>query len=284
MYVKLLICLLLSFSMLMVACGKSGGNAPEVLASTDGPSSGSIYGRVTDSLTGQPIENVSVAVYSGASVVSSTSTNANGQYVFGEFANSNYTMNFQASGYVSILNSAIAVNGTSLNVNKSMSPPTISGQLRIVLTWYAENPAVPNISPDLDAYFLNKTENTFVYYQGTSVTWSDGASGVLDQDSTTYSGPETITVSNISASSSYSFYVHNYMNYDDCSSLAASGVHVDVYQGAGIIKSYDIPASTMGGGGATYEFFRIQNGVIGGAQTYNETLPIGEPTRSNCVP
>jgi hypothetical protein len=164
-----------------------------------------------------------------------------------------------------------------------MTPPTQLGQIRIVMSWYGENENVPNISPDLDAYLLNTSENTFTNFEFTTQSWADGSDAALDADSTNYLGPETITLSNVSSSSNYRFYVHNYSNYQDCASLSVSGVHVDVYSGGSLLKSYDIPAS--GGGGAIYEFFSIENGQIVDKNRYDETIPITDSaTISQCIP
>ena len=258
----------------LYSCGKTSGNAPQTLSSESNlPSSAIVYGKVTDSLTGNPLANVSIAIKSGTNVISTVNSDSSGQYSFAEITNGNYTISFQLANYVSVDAVPFVLAGVAFNINKSMSPPTLSGQMRIVLSWYAENPLVPNIANDLDAYFLNLTENSFTNYTNTSQNWLDGSSATLDNDSVNYSGPETITISNINSTSNYTFYVHNFSNYSDCNSLAASGVHVDVYSGGTLIKSYDIPVAPNGGG-AVYEFFNIQNGVIVDKKIYNESLPI----------
>ncbi|MCC2679765.1 MAG: hypothetical protein K0R29_2341 [Pseudobdellovibrio sp.] len=268
------------------SCSNQDGNAPTKFTNEEGstlPSSAVIYGSVKDSLTSFALDGVTVTVYQGATPVSATTTDSSGQYAFSEFANGAYTMNFAKSGYISISNSAVSVAGVSLNINKSMTPPTQLGQIRIVMSWYGENENVPNISPDLDAYLLNTSENTFTNFEFTTQSWADGSDAALDADSTNYLGPETITLSNVSSSSNYRFYVHNYSNYQDCASLSVSGVHVDVYSGGSLLKSYDIPAS--GGGGAIYEFFSIENGQIVDKNRYDETIPITDSaTISQCIP
>jgi hypothetical protein len=278
---------ILSSMLFFFSCGKSDGNAPTQFSSSDPaptvPGSGNIYGTITDSLTGLAIANAAITVYSSGTAVSSTTTDSNGQYSFGNFDNGTYNMSFVATNYVSITNFSLGIAGAARNINKSMTPPTLSGELRIVLTWKSDDPDVPNIARDIDSYFLNSSENTSVDYTETNMSWTDGSSATLDHDSTNYSGPETITVSNISNSSVYHYYIHNYSHFSDCASLGLSGVHVDVYSGSSIIKSYDLLNGSVGD--PVYEFFKIQNGQIVDTGVYDSTLLTADgPEMSVCTP
>jgi uncharacterized protein YfaP (DUF2135 family) len=267
------------FTLFVLSCNK-GGNAPGALNST-APSSGTnkIYGRVTDAANGAVLSNVAVSLYSGATSIASTSTNASGDYTFSNLGSGSYAVTFSLASYVTINNASATINTADVNLNESMAKPTASSSdLRIVLSWYSNLNS--SVVSDLDSYLTNSVSSTKIFYSTKTATWSDGSSGSLDHDVSSYSGPETITITNVSATSTYTYYINNYSQSTDCFALSQSGVHVDVYSGSSIVKSYDV-APNLSHGGVIYEVFKVINGQVVDSNIFNNGLSAAK-TNNSC--
>lgn len=149
--------------------------------------------------------------------------------------------------------------GQTTNVTAALNVPDKINAYRVVLTWNAE-PA------DLDAHLV-AGNGGHVYYKAKSIP---GA--VMDLDDTQSFGPETITVTDVSALGGFTYSVHDFTNratFLDASRLADSGATVRVYAGSALVKIYTVPANMNG---TVWNVFSVDaDGTItdGGAFKYS---------------
>ena len=221
---------------------------------------GTIQGNITNSTDGTPLAGVQVSVVMNGNTVATATTDVNGNYVLSGLAPGSYTISFSKANYVPITGVAVTVVASQVStVNDSMSTVLSSGQYRIVMTWCDHK---SDAVRDMDSYLSVPGYSNPVSFHN-----HNEGSSQLDHDVTTWKGPETITINSLS-SGTYTYYVNNYSDRDDHDALGNSNVHVNVYQGSSLIKSYDVPP----GDGITYEVFQIVNGQIVDVNAYNKNL------------
>ena len=97
------------------------------------PSAGIVSGRVTDSVTGSPLENVEVSV-SGGSQVKSSTTDAHGLYVITNIAVGSVSLSARLDGYLSLTASGSAVAGQTLNFSPGLARDPTPGLLHLTGT------------------------------------------------------------------------------------------------------------------------------------------------------
>ncbi len=209
---------------------------------------GTIEGTITDAITGNGVDAVSITLRAGlntrsGAAVASGSTEADGTYSI-DVPTGYYTAQLTKAGYITAYISVISLGGeTTGDQNASISPVLAAGETRIVLTWGAD-------PEDLDSHLTGPTisgPRFHVYYSDDSI--SDGTVAGLDADDTTSYGPETITI-NTQISGTYYYYVNDYTNMDagtnPSSELSNSGAQVKVYQSTGLVATFNIPANHEG--------------------------------------
>lgn len=123
--------------------------------------------------------------------------------------------------------------------NGYVSNGVTSENIRIVLTWGA----TPS---DLDSHLVGPTSSGAKFH----VYYADDVYGSevdLDVDDTSSYGPETITIRSINEGI-YTYAVHNYSdnNSSNSTSLSTSGAQVQVYRGAELIMTYNVPTGRDG--------------------------------------
>ena len=91
-------------------------------------------------------------------------------------------------------------------------------------------------------------------------TSSDG-SAILDIDSRTGFGPETITIKRVNNYGGYSFYVHNFSESNNPNSfgLSNSNAIVRVYWKGRLLYTFYVPRNQKG---TIWNVFEIRNGNI----------------------
>lgn len=112
---------------------------------------GSISGIVTDSSTGNAIENAEVSFYNGSTLASTYRTTSGGSF-YAPLTAGTYTMKVNKEGYGESSTSVTIVAGESKNMNISLTPtaPTVPGDAIHISTPEQFN----NIRNDLDAYYI----------------------------------------------------------------------------------------------------------------------------------
>jgi len=242
-----------------------GGNNYTVNAQMK-PQMARVTGTVVDASNAQAIAGARVQILDTATgvVVSDTTTNSYGQYAINDLLAGNYKMLFTASHYsdFSTAQPGAILFGNGYQVNAALSRQLEPGQFRIVLTW---TDALAGAVADVDSYLqIPGYEQAPIYY-GAKV----GAGANLDVDDTSWSGPETVTITSV-YSGTYRYYVANYSSSSDGLALGKSNIRIEVYGASGLMKQYAL----NGGCGAVYEFFKIENGVIRDVKQYDVTLPV----------
>lgn len=262
-----------------------------VEGSEDSNETGTIGGRITNSLTGEGIGDVTLVVRKGwnmtsGDIVYQTNTSSNGYYEM-DLPLGNYTICTLRDGYIdNHFNVAVTKNG-NMGCNAVINPDgtnSATGDLRIVLTWTGE-------PSDLDSHLWGPLDDVYgyyhIYYSSMAHYSNDERVAYLDVDDIDYYGPETTTVYTLSANGTYSFYVHDYTNrdIDNSSVLANSGAKVQVYIGETLVAQFFVP--TTGNGTVWHVFnYNAATGQIYGVNEFtSESNPadVGRPEYEESV-
>jgi|GEM_PF-2382008 len=227
---------------------------------------GTVGGQITNAIDGQGVNGVTLYFRQGlnmtsGSIVAQTATVVNGSYNCSIPAG-NYTVEVVCENYNTTYFTVICVGGQNvLNQNSSISPVLASGEIRVVLSWGA--------SPyDLDSHMTGpisgSTQRFHVYYSSEGSA-SESPFVFLDWDDTEQYGPETITIKQ-QFSGNYRYSVHNYSDQYDNSSyrLSNSGAKVQVYQGANLIRTFNVPQGQLG---TLWTVFELNGTVISPVNT-----------------
>ena len=206
---------------------------------------GSIFGKLSDALTGAGVSEVSLTLFEGSDINRENEGDAK-KVIFegdnlsdssGEYNintnNGYYTLKMQKNEYeVSYMNVTVVDAGNEYNAtlipNEDGAIGSDIGDLRVVLTW-GESPR------DLDSHLCGPTINGIrrfhIYYADKTYKNNDIVQAFLDRDDTSSYGPETTTVYDINTTGKYSFYVHDYTNKHALKStkLSYSEAKVEVY-------------------------------------------------------
>lgn len=262
---------------------------------------GTTGGKITDSVTGAGISNVTLTFRKGwnkrtGEVIKKINTNSEGSYQT-NLPIGNYTVMMEKDGYVTNHFNTVVTKQSHIDKNGTMVPDgnsgIPSGDLRIVLTW-GDEPL------DLDAHLigptLNQSDQFHVYYMDKSYEVGGTEVAFLDVDDTYQYGPETITVYQMNDSGTYSYYIHDYSNsvLQTCDKLANSGAKVQVFAGEQLIATYHVPsgngtlwhvfdfdASTrtlQGVNQMSYHFNATTVGIANSMMSWNLNEPVDQET------
>ena len=252
---------------------------------------GTLTGKVTDAVNGNPIQNALVTVAGLTDL-----TDANGNYSItgipagalnAEF-NANptsgtaplavqftdlstegtQTVTCSATGYTTYTNNQVVIPaGGSLELQISLSPTLAAGQYRVVLTW-GEQPL------DMDSHLKTPSIEGTAYH----ISYQNYGSvdsppyAKLDIDDTQSFGPETVTIYQLKPGL-YHYYVHN---YSTSPAITTSNGVVQVYNESGLVHTFNIPTA---GEGLYWDVFTL-DGTTGNLNFINQivtTEPGGAP-------
>lgn len=233
-------------------------------------------GFITDALTGEAIEDVTIEVRPGkgnteGDIAETTTTNEEGRYSL-EFPAGHYTIVVSKDGYVSNTRDIVVIGGEERdNQNATITSQMEETDFRIVLTW-GETPR------DLDSHVTGPAhdywqERFHVFYGYTS--YEDEFSDVnLDVDEMSGFGPETVTITKMRQDETYVYAVHDYTNsFEETSDeMSYSGAKVEVYKGNSKIETFNIPTDNVGN---VWTVFEIKNGNIIPVNTF-KTIEFSE--------
>jgi PKD repeat protein len=225
--------------------------------------SATLSGMVTNALDGTPIEGALVEV-AGLSDF----TDSNGNYVIENVPEGTLTSNFTATpsqgrkplnvqftdfstsntqlvscskeGFSTYNNNQVVIpNGSTVNLNISLSPIISGDNLRFVVNWGAE----PN---DLDSHLKTpeiEGQAYHIYYPSSSQGSADSPPyATLDHDVTQGYGPETITIYDF-FNGDYHYYIRQYSSNGE---LTTSGAVVQIYDQSGLIQTLQVPTTGTG--------------------------------------
>ena len=237
-------------------------------------SPGSIAGFVFDATTNQTVQGtITLELRSGVNSTTGAPLQSvsasNGSYLFSNVPAGTYTVVVIAGGYANATKTGIAVGATTTsNQNIYISPSGAAGLVRIVLTWRA--------SPrDLDSYLsgpIAGSQSRFLVYYGSPQTCSVSPFACLDQDVTSGFGPETITISQMTAGT----YLYSVNNYSGSPPLSTSGARVDVYINNALQQSFFVPPNGTSSD-LTWNVFSLNGSVITPINTYNGAVTSRTP-------
>ena len=232
----------------------------DVIVSSES-SSNTLYGKVTDALTGDPIPDALVTVagltdytddngdYSitgipagilNANFTATPTTGAAPLSVqFTDLSSEgSHTVTASHDGYVTYSNSQVVIpDGGSLELAISLSPNLATGQMRFVLTW-------GELPTDLDSH-LKTPEiegNAYHIYYSSQGSADSPPYAILDIDDITSYGPETITIYELYPGE-YHYYIYNYSGSPE---ITTSGAVVQIFDDNGMLHNLQIP--TVGTG------------------------------------
>ena len=219
-----------------------------------GINSGFANGIITDAVSGEDVNGVSLKMRSGwnnkdGRVLHTTSTNENGYYEI-SFLPGFYTIEYSKDGYITGYKNIIIgiVDYEAQNAVISPEMPD-DGNFRIVLSW-------SNKPKDLDAHLTGPTVNggrfhLYYEYANTSNRNSNSDYYQLDLDNT-----DIVSKPNISETTTivtqldgvYRYSVHDYTNRGngDSDAMSQSNATVNVYKGSVLVATYHVPPNVKG--------------------------------------
>lgn len=203
--------------------------------------------RFFDALTGDPVQGASVLIENIGSFV----TDSAGRVIFPKQPDGLLKAVFKKPGYISAIVSIDVAAETILRNRYFVSPVMNIEQFRVVLTWDQQ-------PEDLDAHFL-KDGSYHISFRNTRVL-NDG-SGQLDRDDMDGYGPETITVAQLNAEASYTFFVNNFSAEKNPSSkpISSSRAIVWVYGNNRLLNTFNAPTNIEGN---KWVVFKIVQGKV----------------------
>jgi PKD repeat protein len=252
----------------------------DVLVSSDAATENTLYGQVTDALTGDPIPDALVTV-AGISDYSDAEGNYSITGIPAGTLNANFTatpttgpaplavqftdlssegtqtVTASHEGYVTYTNSQVVIpDGGSLELAISLSPNLATGQMRFVLSW-GELPS------DLDSHLKTPSieGNTYHVFYSQQGSADSPPYAILDIDDITSYGPETTTIYNL-FTGEYHYYIYNYSGSPD---IITSGAVVQIFNDNGLMHNLQIP--TVGEG--RYWDICTVNGATGAVSIIN---------------
>ena len=210
---------------------------------------GEVQGYVQDALTGKGMKadlKVRERGKKAGTIIDQLTSARDGSYTFGG-KQGKYTVEVSAKGYITEYMDIEVIKGqVKTGNNVVLSPEVGEGEIRIVLTW-GSSPT------DLDSYAIGKSSsgsNFNINFTNKNVN----NVGNLDVDDTSSYGPETITITDIGASFTYSV-----VDFREQGTMGGSGATVKVYlPGETSAKVFNVPA----GQGILWNVFKFENGQI----------------------
>lgn len=224
-----------------------------------------VYGQVSDAMNGLGVGDAQVKFRNGWNNTSGdyvsnlfgdkiTTTDNNGNYSMGLSVGA-YTAEISKDGYITAYVNIVSSPNTSVHFS-TITPVLADNEYRIILTW-GDTPR------DLDSHLSGTVNgNSYhVYYGNKSYSYDGTTIASLDWDDTSSYGPETITLTWNENNGNCSYYVYDYTNGGNSSSMALSysSAKVVVYKGNTLLNTYNVP---VGFNGTTWNVFSINNGVL----------------------
>ncbi|MCB2208635.1 MAG: choice-of-anchor J domain-containing protein [Bacteroidetes bacterium] len=257
----------------------------DVVVTSEAATENTLYGQVTDALTGDPIPDALVTV-AGISDYSDAEGNYSITGIPAGTLNANFTatpttgpaplavqftdlssegtqtVTASHEGYVTYTNSQVVIpDGGSLELAISLSPTLATGQMRFVLTW-GESPS------DLDSHLKTPSieGNTYHVFYSQQGSADSPPYAILDIDDITSYGPETTTIYNL-FTGEYHYYIYNYSGNPE---ITTSGAVVQIFNDNGLLHNLQIP--TVGEG--RYWDICTVNGATGAVNIINTITSI----------
>lgn len=218
---------------------------------------GIVSGTIKNAFTGLGLTGVTLNFRTGintttGNILATTTAGTNGAYTIFSLTGGSYTVEEISSGYTTGYFTVTSIGGqTKAAQDGTITPVLSAGETRIVLTWGAT-------PTDLDSHLTGPTSGStsrFHTYYSNRGSSTSAPFAKLDVDDTSSFGPETITISQISTGI-YRYSIHDYSNAGSTSSkaLSNSGAQIKVYQGGGLVATFNVPVNQIGTLWTVFEF------------------------------
>ncbi|MBP5555870.1 MAG: S8 family serine peptidase [Lachnospiraceae bacterium] len=222
-----------------------------------------VSGTVYNAITGAPIPNAIIHsrtnwnTTDGRYSLGDATSDTSGLFELPLEALGNYTVEIQASGYITGYFNVVGVLDT-VGANQSfiLTPVLSDDEYRIILTWDDD----PN---DLDShltYDMGAGELMHVFFGNRNGYLNGNLVASLDLDDTSGYGPETITMtlnaSDLSNGGCFTYYVHKFSGNEE---LRQSSAIVRLYSGNTLLETYYVPDSH---GNDWFVFKLTENGLV----------------------
>lgn len=210
---------------------------------------GTVSGTVKNAFNGLGLSSVTLNFRSGintttGTILSTTTTAADGTFTESTLAGGNYTAEAVLAGYTTGYFTVTSVGGLSRpNQDGTITPVLPPGETRIILTW---GPTPFDLDSHLSGPVSGSISRFHVYY-GSRGSNTATPFANLDVDDTYSYGPETTTIYQQTAGT-YRFSVHDFSNRSSTSSfaLSASKANVRIYNSTGLVATYNVPINQAG--------------------------------------
>jgi len=173
---------------------------------------GNIQGTIKDALYGNFNADVLINIRAGQNnlhgdIVKNITTDEFGYYS-ATLLPGVYTAEILKPTYLKSSFSFSILSDQEIIKDFSITPVINNDECRIVLTW-GEGPS------DLDSHLWRTYNNNLEYHIYWQEKTIEGIADSLDYDYTNSYGPETITIYDLKSESTYSYYVHNYSEFNN---------------------------------------------------------------------
>lgn len=166
-----------------------------------------------------------------------------------------YTAEIVKEGYVTAYVNIIASPDAEVQY-AAITPVLDENEYRIVLTW-------GDVPRDLDSHLVGTIDGQsyHVFYGDKSFEYNGVTVAQLDWDDTSSYGPETVTLTWKENYGDCQYYVYDFTNRGNVSSmeLSYSSAKVTVYKGNQLLGTYRVP---IGQAGIRWNVFEINNGAL----------------------
>ncbi len=212
--------------------------------------SGKLTLRFYNALTGKPVPDIGVLIQT----LGEFTADIEGKITFPPPGEDGVLMvRTVGDGYIPAEFPIEIMAGTLFFNRISLSPKLDIKFVRIVVDWDKD-------PKDLDAHFVKKGKNGYhISFRNMKVLADK--SGMLDIDARTGYGPETITLNEISVSSEYEYYIHDFSNQGNPAStfLSDSKATVKVYGEGRLMQVISVPRKKAG---TVWKVFTMEQGQI----------------------
>lgn len=220
---------------------------------------GEVQGYVKDAMTGKGMRATLKIRERGKKVgspLAELSSAGDGSYSYAGKAE-RYTVEVSAKGYITeYYDIEVIKNQVKTGEDMILTPEVGEGEIRIVLTW-GSSPT------DLDSYAIGTSstgKNFNICYRNRTVN----DVGNLDVDDTSSYGPETITITDIGSTFTYSV-----VDFRSEGTMGGCGATVKVYlPGESSAIEFKVPS----GSGLLWEVFEYENGEIREINDLNDNV------------
>ena len=143
------------------------GNQTTILNFTLDTLQGTISGRISEAVTGNPISGASVSLFSGMTLVAVTLTDVNGHYTLSSIPPGTYTLRISAPNYQTLIDPTLVVDNaqtTSADEVLNPLPGSLMGQVmdllteeplpKVVVTVFAGNVPIATTQTDASGNYL----------------------------------------------------------------------------------------------------------------------------------